>query len=191
MNRSPTCGCPWYKCWQTWAGCLSLAVSIAVALLIVFVWGDLKALNTYGYVGAFIVGLLESAVIIIPFPAVVLIFALGGVLNPLAVGIAVGTGEVVGSLSLYVAGRGGMAMYNDGQRLRLYLRLEAVMKKRGGIALFLLSTILSPFFYPAGIAAGALKYPLWRFILIVWGGKVIKGVIVAGAGWLGLQWFVD
>lgn len=172
-------------------GILYLAFALAIGVLIVVYWDDVQALETYGYFGALVIGVLESAIIIVPLPAVVLVFALGAVLNPFVVGLAVGTGELIGALTLYYAGREGMSIYGNGQRQqKLYLRLQGWMKRRGGLTLFLLSAILNPFFYPAGIAAGALRFPLWRLVLIVWAGKVIKAVAIAGAGSLGLQWLV-
>ncbi len=34
----------------------------------------------------------------------------------------------------------------------------------------------------AGIAAGTLRYPVWRFLLFCWLGKTIKTTVVAWAG---------
>ena len=34
----------------------------------------------------------------------------------------------------------------------------------------------------AGIAAGSLRYPLWRFLLFCWMGKTIKSILIAWAG---------
>lgn len=182
---------PWYRNWKAWLAGLSLAIGLALAALIVVSWGQVEKLEGYGYVGALVVGVLESAIVIAPFPGLVVIFALGAVLNPIFVGLAVGTGEAAGALSLYAAGRSGIVVFGHGHRQKLYLRLQEWMKKRGTITLFLLSAILNPFFHPAGIAAGALKFPLWRYILTVWGGKVIKGIITATVGRLGLFWLLD
>ncbi len=182
----------WYLNRSAWLGFIFAAISILLAVLMVFVyWDEVKELETFGYLGAFLVGLMVSTVIIIPFPEAVLIFALGGILNPLMVGPAVGLGETVGSLSLYLAGREGGALWHKVElRTGLYARMERWMKKRGGITLFIVSAILSPLFYPTGIAAGATKFPFWRFVLIVAIGKIIKGIVIAGAGSLGIQWFM-
>jgi membrane protein DedA with SNARE-associated domain len=40
----------------------------------------------------------------------------------------------------------------------------------------------NPFFDLAGIAAGSLRYPVWRFLLFCWLGKTIKTTLVAFAG---------
>jgi uncharacterized membrane protein YdjX (TVP38/TMEM64 family) len=56
------------------------------------------------------------------------------------------------------------------------------MEQRGDITIFVLSVIPNPFFDLAGIAAGTLRYPLWRFLLACWLGKTIKTTVVAWAG---------
>ncbi|MDZ4246112.1 MAG: VTT domain-containing protein [Dehalococcoidia bacterium] len=180
----------WWKKKKVWLAILCLVAGIALAVLILLFWGQVQRLGTYGYMGAFILGFLQSAIIILPLPAIVITFALGGVLNPLFVGIATGTGEMVGALTLYYAGRGGLVVFGETGKQQNYLRIQTWMKKRGTLVLFILSAVLNPFFYPAGIAAGALKFPLWRYVLSIWLGKVIKGTVIAGAGALGLRWFL-
>ncbi len=64
----------------------------------------------------------------------------------------------------------------------MYQRLVAWMERRGGITIFVLSVIPNPFFDLAGIAAGTLRYPLWRFLLFCWLGKTLKTTLVAWAG---------
>lgn len=176
--------------WRIFLWALGFAAGLFLAILIAANWDDVQKVAGYGYLGAFIVGILESAIVIVPFPAIFIIFALGGVLNPVSVGLAAGTGEVVGALSLYAAGRSGVIVFGHGHRERLYARLQEWMKKRGTIVIFLLSVTLNPFFHPAGIAAGALKMPLWRYTLTVWVGKVIKGIITAAIGRIGLFWLL-
>ena len=62
------------------------------------------------------------------------------------------------------------------------------MGHHGGLVLFILSVVPNPFFDAAGIAAGALRYPVWRFLGLVWMGKTLKYLGTAyacnyGAGW--------
>jgi hypothetical protein len=47
--------------------------------------------------------------------------------------------------------------------------------------------VLNPFFYPAALAAGALRFGLKRYLLICSAGKIIKGMTVAYAGYWGLR----
>ena len=63
------------------------------------------------------------------------------------------------------------------------------MRRRGWLVLFLVSLVPNPIFDIVGIAAGALHYPVWRFLGLVWAGKILKfgGIAYActySAGWL-------
>jgi membrane protein DedA with SNARE-associated domain len=40
----------------------------------------------------------------------------------------------------------------------------------------------------AGIAAGALHYPVWRFLLVCFLGKTVKGLALALAGARSVEW---
>jgi membrane protein YqaA with SNARE-associated domain len=69
------------------------------------------------------------------------------------------------------------------------------MERRGGMLLFLVSIVPNPIFDVIGVAAGALRYPLWRFFVVVWAGKTIKFITFAYAcsysiGWLSgsIEW---
>lgn len=146
----------------------------------IFLFRDRFAeLAAIGYPGIFLVSLLGNATVVLPAPSLALVFVMGGALPPLAVGLAAGIGEALGELTGYAAGYGGRAVIEDGER---YRRLAAWMQKAGGPTIFVLSLIPNPFFDLAGIAAGTLRYPVWRFLLCCWLGKTIKTCLVAWAG---------
>ncbi len=152
-----------------------LGISLAI-----FVFRDRFAqLAAIGYPGIFLVSLLGNATIILPAPSLALVFAMGSALPPVLVGLAAGVGEALGELTGYAAGFGGRAIIED---QKMYERLVAWMQRRGGITIFVLSLIPNPFFDLAGIAAGTLRYPLWRFLLFCWLGKTLKTILVAWAG---------
>lgn len=154
---------------------LVLAISVAI-----YAFRDqFSELAAIGYSGIFLVSLLGNATIILPAPSLALVFAMGSALPPVLVGLAAGAGEALGELTGYAAGFAGRAVIED---YRTYKRLAAWMQRRGGITVFVLSVIPNPFFDLAGIAAGTLRYPLWRFLLFCWLGKTIKTTLVAWAG---------
>lgn len=139
-------------------------------------FADLAAI---GYPGIFVVSLLGNATIILPAPSLVLVFAMGSALPPVGVGLAAGVGEALGELTGYAAGFAGRAVIEDEKH---YQRLVRWMERRGGITVFVLSVVPNPFFDLAGIAAGTLRYPVWRFLLFCWLGKTVKTTVVAWAG---------
>jgi membrane protein YqaA with SNARE-associated domain len=152
-----------------------LGISVAI-----FLFRDRFAqLAAIGYPGIFMVSLLGNATIILPAPSLALVFAMGSALPSVLVGLAAGSGEALGELTGYAAGFGGRGVIEN---QKMYDYLKRWMERRGGVTIFLLSAIPNPFFDLAGIAAGTLRYPLWRFLLLCWLGKTVKTTLVAWAG---------
>ncbi len=154
---------------------LAVAVSLAIALF----HDELARLGRYGYPGVFLVSLLGNATVIFPAPSLAVVFGMGGVLNPLLVGLVAGVGEALGELTGYLAGYGGQAVIEDWE---VYHRLERWMQRNGSATILTLSAIPNPIFDLAGIAAGALRFPLTQFLLSCWAGKTIKTIAFAFIG---------
>lgn len=155
-------------------------ILVFVISAVIFAYRDkFVELAAFGYAGIFVVSLLSSATIILPAPSLALVFAMGSALPWLPVGLAAGAGEALGELTGYAAGFGGRAIIED---QKVYGRLQGWMAVRGDITIFFLSIVPNPFFDLAGIAAGTMGFPVWRFLLITWVGKTIKTTLVAWAG---------
>ena len=171
-------------------GILGVVLTIAMALAVVYFWEEVRALETWGYLGSFLISILGGATIIIPVPMLAVVFALGGVMKyTWLVGIAAGLGETLGALTIYMTGHGARpALYNSkhGKLQAAYERLMGLMERRGSITLFLLSAVINPFFYPAALAAGATKFGIRKYFLICLAGKTIKGMTVVYVGYWGL-----
>ncbi len=155
-----------------------LAVGITIAL---FLYRDRVAeLGSYGYLGAFLICLISSATVILPVPGIVVLFALGTTLNPVLVGLAGAAGGIIGEMTGFTVGYGGREMLQS--RGRMYTIAKNWMRRWGGWAVFAFAAVPLPVFDIAGVMAGALHYPLWKFLLVGWAGKSIKYVIVVLAG---------
>ena len=89
---------------QYYIGALGVILSMVMAVAIIYFWEDILALEGYGYAGAFIISMLGGATILAPVPMTPMVFALGGVLNPVFVGAAAGLGEALGGLAIYMTG---------------------------------------------------------------------------------------
>lgn len=187
------------KRWEFWVGFLGFALTFAFAIVIVWRWEFVQALEGYGYAGGFFISALGGATVIIPVPTLAVQFALGGVLKPwfgpefmapVFVGVVCSLGETLGAMTIYFTGYGGgtpFARAKAGRLKRAYLRLMGLMERRGSITLFLLSAIINPFFYPAALAAGAVRFGIRRYFLISFAGKTIKCTAIAYAGYFGLR----
>lgn len=133
----------------------------------------------YGYPGVFVLAFLSNATVLLPAPGIAVVFAMGGVFNPLAVGLAAGAGGALGEISGYLAGFSGQAVI---ERAGIYERMVAWMGRNGDWTILLLAALPNPFFDITGIAAGVLKMPIWRFLFWCWLGVTIKMVAFAYLG---------
>ncbi|UCB42940.1 MAG: VTT domain-containing protein [Dehalococcoidales bacterium] len=170
----------WLKRWLIPLVMILLVVTITVVL---FIYRDNVAqLEEYGYLGAFLISLVANATIVLPMPGQLLIFALGASFNPLLVGLAGGFGGALGEMTGYVAGASGRGVL---QNNRTYLNAVRWLKRWGVVVIFLFTATPLPVDL-IGIAAGALRYPVWKFLLVCILGKVIlyTGMAYMGAwGW--------
>ena len=177
--------------WAYILGVLGIVATILMAVAVV-VWNEeLRELQQFGYVGAFVISVLGGATIIIPVPALAVVFTLGGVMEyAWLVGISSALGELVGALTIYMTGHGaGRAISNSkhGKIQRTYEKLLGLMERRGPIVLFIVASVVNPFFYPAALAAGALRFGILKYTVIVLAGKIIKCMTVVYAGYFGLK----
>jgi len=158
-------------------GALVLVVGLTVLL---FVYRrQLSELGVVGYPGIFLISLISNATLILPVPGVLFTSAMGAVFNPFWVAVAAGSGAALGELSGYLAGFSGQAVVENRE---WYDRVVGWIKKYGDVTIFALSVIPNPIFDIAGIVAGMLKLPLWRFLLWCWLGKVVKMLVFAYGG---------
>ncbi len=163
-----------------------LMTIVVLTVVLVMNRERIAELDAWGYPGIFLISILANATILLPVPGVVFTSAMGAVFNPLWVAVAAGTGAAIGELFGYIAGYSGQAMVEKGER---YDRIAHWMKKNGDITILLLAFIPNPLFDLAGIFAGALKMPLWKFFFYCMIGKILKMVTFAYAGgWLMGLW---
>ena len=132
-----------------------------------------------GYPGIFLISLLSNATIILPVPGIIVTSAMGTIFNPFWVAIAAGTGATLGEISGYLLGFSGQGVIEN---KKWYDRICNWMRKFGDITVFLLALIPNPLFDIAGLVAGALKLPVWRFLVWTLLGKTIKMMAFAYGG---------
>ena len=172
-------------------GIVGVVATFLMAGAVIYYWEFVRGLRVYGYLGAFLISILGGATIIVPVPMLAVVFALGRVMeHTWLVGFANGLGETIGALTIYMTGYGGGSAFyysTHGKLHDAYERLIGLMERRGSLTLFLLAAVLNPFFYPAALAAGALRFGVKKYFIITWVGKTIKGMTVAYAGYWGLR----
>jgi len=167
---------------------LALSFAIIISVAIIRYYDRIAELGSYGYPSVFIVSLIWNSTVLVPIPSFWLYYPLGSVFFPPLVGLAGGAGAAIGELTGYMAGYSGRGI---AQRRKAYARAERWVKRWGAFIIFGFNLV--PFF-PfdlTGIAAGALRYPLWKFFLLCLAGRSLAYIAVAaaGAGWIPLPFF--
>ena len=165
---------------------LGLFLAVAAIVALAYFFRGSFTVSQAGYAGVAVTTLIASGGMVVPAPALAVACTAAALLIPWVVALIAGTCEGAGELTGYFLGRSGEELLSG---RRFYRRLRVWMGHHGGLVLFILSVVPNPFFDVAGIAAGALRFPVWRFLGLVWMGKTLKYLGTAyacnyGAGWL-------
>ena len=171
---------------------VALVLGILAVSLVFVIWMFVGGLSNsdwwkaLGYPGVFFLSLLASGGMVFPIPSLAATCGAAGLdLNLIIVGVLAGLGETLGELVGYSIGFGGQSVV---QRRRIYKRARTWMIRWGIGVLLILSIIPNPIFDFVGIAAGALRYPMKRFLITVWVGKTLKGLISAHVCFWIVEW---
>lgn len=149
---------------------LSLLLMIVITLLL-FIYRDrVSELNNLGYLGAFLISLVSNATIFLPMPSLLLLFALGAAFNPILVGIFGAAGGALGELSGYIVGYSGRGIARNNQ---WFIIADKWMKRWGSVTVFLFSLIPVLPIDIAGVCAGVLHFPIWKFLVACFLGKAL------------------
>lgn len=144
--------------------------------------------SPFGLVLLFVLALISNATLILPVPGIALTALAATAGNPLVVGIVAGTGQALGELTGYMAGYSGQELIDNSAR---YARMVEWMRRFGPWTIFVLALVPNPLFDIAGIVAGALRMPIWLYLLSAGAGKIIKNVLIAYGATLGIQWLLQ
>jgi membrane protein YqaA with SNARE-associated domain len=161
---------------------LRVVILIALFLLTIFLIlnrNKIREFEKFGYAGIFFISILSNATLIMPIPGVVFTSAMGAVFNPFWVALAAGCGAALGELTGYLAGFSGQFVV---ERKDWYQKLTQWMEKYGNLTVLIMAFIPNPLFDLTGIAAGALKMPVARFLFWCVIGKILKMLVFALTG---------
>lgn len=167
-----------------------LLLAIIITLIAGLCYGVLRlspyfeGFEQYGYIGAFLIAFVSSISILFPVPGVVIIVTMAAApeFNWALVALTAGIGGAVGEFTSYLAGYAGRAIVVRDYTER-YQWAEGWMRRYGGWAILLFAFTPLPFDL-VGVAAGALRYPFLRFILLTMVARIPRSMLECylGAG---------
>jgi len=167
---------------------LSLVLVIGIVAGVFFFFRSyperIEALEGYGYMGVFFISVLLNATIVLPAGNFLVLATMGAILpSATLVGLVGGLGAAVGEMTGYAAGYSGQAIVT---RQRVYTRLKGWVERWGMLTIFFLS--VAPLVFDlAGIAAGVIRFPLWKFFIACWLGRTILYLVIAWGGAMGWE----
>ena len=141
---------------------------------------DQDLLESWGYLGAFVISLISAATIVVPAPGTFLIMGMAEFLNPLLLGVVAGVAGGIGGATAYLAGAvGGKAI----AQTRISGWMAKLFRSRWGPALLFIFNAI-PFMPGDALSAmaGVIRYPLPKYFLYVTTSTVLKMMIVALTG---------
>jgi uncharacterized membrane protein YdjX (TVP38/TMEM64 family) len=139
----------------------------------------IPGMGWFAYPAIFAISIVANATIIVPVPGIALTALFGAFFNPIGVAIAAGGGSAIGEITGYMAGYSGSGVVGKSKWSE---HLEYWMRKYGGIIILILAVIPNPLFDMAGMIAGVLKMPVYKFLLWCTLGKIIKMLVFAYLG---------
>jgi len=168
-------------------GSLAKAILLLMSILVValglsfllhhfFPEKELERFAEYGYLGVFLVTLVCSLSIVLPLPGTVVVLAAAGIWNTPLIALVASIGGTLGEISAYLLGYGGRTFIAPKQSER-YQAAERWMRRHGGWAIFIFALIPFLIFDFIGIAAGVFRYPLKRFFLFTWLGRLPRSLV--------------
>jgi uncharacterized membrane protein YdjX (TVP38/TMEM64 family) len=158
---------------------LALLFVIAISFYIFSIRDRAQEFAKYSYPGIFLLSFMAYATVFLPAPGVAVVFTMGAVFNPLLVALVAGAGAALGELTGYLVGYSSQPVV---ERVDVYQKMVTWLSRYGSVAILILSAIPNPFFDLTGLAAGALKMPVHKFLFWTWLGETIKMLTVAYAG---------
>lgn len=161
-------------------GIIQIIFAIVVVLGAFYLSSNVTILQKYGYAGVFLISLLSSATLFLPAPGWAAVIAMSRILDPIILGVVAGVGSAIGELTGYIAGDGAREILN--KNIKESKKIEKLVEKYGIIAIFLFAAIPNPLFDIAGLVAGGLKIPWWRYLIACAAGRILRYVVLAMVG---------
>lgn len=163
---------------------LGISLVVAVSIGIILYRDRIAELGFLSYPNIFLLSMIWNSTVLVPIPSFWIYFFLGTIFHPALVGLVGGSGAAVGELTSYLAGYSGRAILPP-QRRKIYGRVEKWLKKWGLIVIFGFNLVPVFPFDIVGIAAGATRFPLWKFYLACLAGRSVSYGFIAFLGYQG------
>jgi len=143
---------------------------------------DLNTLKSLGILGVAIFNFISSSTLFFPAPGIVATGIGGALYNPIWVALASSVGSTLGESVGFIFGHSSRKITHPRDHTFMNSLYKIIHHKHGSLLIILFAFIPNPFFDAIGILAGLALYPLQRFLMLVFVGRIARDLIVAYIG---------
>lgn len=158
---------------------LIFLASTLVLLLPLFFKQQLGQMQSLGLFGLFLINFFSSATIFVPTPGVISIAVASKLYPAIAVALFGALGSSLGELVGFYFGKTGIEIINGRKHKILYHLNKFIFAKYGLVILLVVALIPNPVVDGLGILAGSAGYPVYRFFIPVFIGRLLRNLIIA------------
>lgn len=160
---------------------LAFIFTLLFSIGIYFFQGNIAELKSFGLIGLFIISII-GGLLFLPSPIIIAsVLAAGRFYPPVVVALVASLGSSIGDILGYWVGYTGRQAFVDEEKIKNQI-MEDLFHKFGGALVLLLSLIPNPFFDAIGVVAGLFRYPLKKFFIYVFVGRLIRNILLAYLG---------
>lgn len=155
-----------------------LAFTLVLSYILLRLAPAISGFSRFGYAGVFLICLISSFTVIMPFPGTVLWLSVvvGMELNLALAATVAAIGGSLGEVTGYYLGYAGKAVIAP-EDSRMYAAIEKWMRAHGAWAIFLFAFFPFLIFDFVGIASGVMRYPVRKFLLLCFVGRLPRSFI--------------
>lgn len=148
-----------------------LLVAFVGSMSFIFFREEVKNMATLGYIGLLVACFLTNATIFLPASGIAFTVSASTVLNPFICCICGGLGTALGELIGYSCGRAGKHLVEENE---LYKKIQKYISKHGFLTVLIFAFLPFSVFDFVGVAAGAAKMHVTKYMMACIIGKVLK-----------------
>lgn len=157
---------------------LLLFVLGIVLFLPIFYQINHKEFRSLGLVGVFILNLIGSATIFLPTPAFLSVGISATTTNPLLVAFVAALGGAIGEGTTFLFGYTSRKAFNLDKHKVLKKFKKKVFDRWGGMVILAFAFFPNPLFDGIGMVAGISKYPIKRFLILTFAGRLLRYIVI-------------
>lgn len=159
----------------------TLILSVVLIAVAFFFHEKLSEFRSLGLIGIFLINLIGSATLFLPAPGIASVVAGGSIYAPWAVALVASLGASVGDLVGYLLGTSSKHVLLENREKYLQI-ITPYFKKYGALLIVLFAFFPNPFFDAIGIVAGVLGYPVKKYFLWMFVGRLARNILLAYLG---------